>query len=498
MSQCAVRFTGHAGGYHKHMRLTVFFLLAALAFGPRAFAQSLPDLGGPGEVALSPQTERKLGESIVQDIRAHETAFVEDDEVEEYLGTIGARLTAVMAGARYDFQFFLLRDPVVNAFALPGGFVFVHTGLIAIADSESELASVIGHELGHVTQRHIARMFAQQQQVQMPMMVALAAALLLARSRPDLASGAAAATQATIVQQQLGYSRDYEREADRVGQEALAAAGFDPRAMASFFEKMQRSTRLSDDNSIPGYFRTHPLTPERIANAESRAAAMPYRQYADSPQFQLVRAKLKAEGGDPADAVKQFEGAVRDGRYASEAAAHYGLAAALLRARRPADADAQIAVLRTLGKPDPMIETLAARIKEALGERAAATALLEQARAKYPYSWSVFYAYIQQLQRAGRNEDAEAKLTDSLRQRPRDLRLHTLLAKTYASLGKRLLQHQEQAEVYVLQGSLPAAIEQLQLARTAGDGDFYQLSVVDARLKDLRAQHAADLRDQRR
>ena len=145
-----------------------------------------------------------------------------------------------------------------------------------------------------------------------------------------------------------------------------------------------------------------------------------------------------------------------------------------------------------------MIETLAARIKESLGDRDAATSLLEQARGKYPYSWSVFYAYIQQLQRAGRNDEAQAKLLEPLRQRPRDLRLHSLLAKTYASLGKRLLQHQEQAEVYLLQGSLPAAIEQLQLARTAGDGDFYQLSVVDARLKDLRAQHAAELREQRR
>jgi predicted Zn-dependent protease len=268
--------------------------------------------------------------------------------------------------------------------------------------------------------------------------------------------------------------------------------------MAAFFERMQRSTRLADDNSIPGYFRTHPLTFERIADAQNRAAAMPYRQHADSPQFQLVRAKLRAEAGEPADAVKQFQSAVHDGRYASEIAAHYGLATALLRARRAADAETELGTLRALGKSDPMIEMLAARIKLARGDAAAATALLEQARAKYPYSRPVFYAYVEALQQSGRDPQAAALLTESLRQRPRDLKLHSLLARTYASLGKRLLQHQEQAEVYVLQGTLPAAIEQLQLARTAGDGDFYQLSVVDARLKDLRAQHAAELRDERR
>lgn len=479
-------------------RLVAYGLIGALALGPRALAQSLPDLGGPGDVALSPTTERKLGESIVREIRARETTYVEDAEVEDYLASLGARLTQVMSGARYDFQFFLLRDPTINAFALPGGFVFVHTGLIAAADTESELASVLGHELGHVTQRHIARMFAQEQQMQMPMMVALAAALLLSRSRPDLASGAAAATQAGIVQNQLNYSREFEREADRVGLQALAAAGFDPHAMAAFFEKMQRSTRLSDDSSVPGYFRTHPLTFERIADAQSRAAALPYHQHPDSPEFQLVRAKLRADVGESDAAVRYFQGALSEGRYASEAAAHYGLASALLRARRPAEADAEVARLRALGTADPMVETLAARVKEARGDHAAAMSLLEQAHAKYPYARPVFYAYAEQLQRAGRDQEAAAQLSDALRQRPHDLRLHSLLAKTYAALGKRLLQHQQLAEVYALQGSLAAAIEQLQLARAAGDGDFYQLSVVDARLKDLRTEHAAELRDQKK
>src|SRR5712691_7112150 len=156
--------------------------------------------------------------------------------------------------------------------------------------------------------------------------------------------------------------------------------------MAAFFEKMQRSTRVSDDGSIPGYLRTHPVTTERIADAQNRAASMPYKQHLDNPEFQLVRAKVRAEAGEPRDAVAHFESSLRDGRYASEAAAHYGLATALLRARKLREAEAEVARLRAAGGSDPMIETLAARVQQALGDNAAAAAILADARARFPYS----------------------------------------------------------------------------------------------------------------
>jgi predicted Zn-dependent protease len=336
-------------------------------------------------------------------------------------------------------------------------------------------------------------MFGQQQQMQMPMLAALAAAVVLGLRRPDLASGAVAATQAGAVQSQLGYSRDFEREADRVGLQALGDAGYDPRAMAMFFEKLQRATRIVDDGSVPGYLRSHPVTTERIADAQNKSAGMPYRQHLDSPEFQLVRAKLRSETGDARDAVAFFDSSVRDKRYASETAARYGLANALLRARRAKDAEAELERLRAAGASGPMIETLAARVKTSLGDKAGAGVLLAAARKQFPRSRPILYAYVDSLHDTGKNQDALAVLNDSLRLYPRDARLHSLLAQTYAALGKRLLQHQAQAEVYALEGSLPAAIEQLQLARTAGDGDFYQLSMVDARLKDLRARHSLEL-----
>jgi predicted Zn-dependent protease len=189
---------------------------------------------------------------------------------------------------------------------------------------------------------------------------------------------------------------------------------------------------------------------------------------------------------------------VREKRYVSESAARYGYAAALLRARRAKEAQAELARARTAGAAGPMVETLEARIRQALGDRAGAATLLGEAQARYPHSRPLLYAHADALQEAGRNDQALGLLTESLRAHPRDPQLHQLQAKNYAALGKRLLQHQAQAEVYALQGSLPAAIEQLQIARTAGDGDFYQLSVVDARLKELRAQHAQEMKDAKR
>jgi len=463
-----------------------------------ASGQTLPDLGSAGDSSLPPQVERRIGESIMRDIRFREPTYLDDPEITDYLGNLGARITQAAAGARYDFEFFAMRDHTINAFALPGGFVGVHTGLITAAESESEVASVLAHEVAHVTQRHIARMLGQQQQMQLPMLAALAAAVLLGRSRPDLAAGALAGAQAGAVSNVLAYSRDFEREADRVGFQALNDAGFDVRAMGTFFEKMQRGMRLSDDGSFPGYLRTHPMTIERIADAQNRAGSERYKQHLDSPEFQLVRAKLRAASGEARDAVQHFQAAVRERRYATESAARYGLASALLRARGPGEADAEVARVRAAGGAGPMVETLAARIKLARGEHAAATKLLGDAYARYPHSRPLLYAHIDALQESGRNQDALALLTDSLRLYGRDTRLYAMQSKNYAALGKRSLQHQSQAEVYALQGSLPAAIEQLQLARSAGDGDFYQLSVVDARLKELRAQHAAELRDAKR
>ncbi len=481
------------------MRYLAWLLAASLVFLPRASAQTsaaqLPDLGDASGSDLPLQTERKIGESIVRDIKLRDPSYLDDPEVAEYLNGLGARLSGAGTGARQDFEFFAIRDASINAFALPGGFIGVNTGLISATDNESEIASVIAHEMAHVTQRHIARGFGIQKQMQLPMMIALAASILLARSRPDLASGAVAAAQGGAVQTQLSFSRDFEREADRIGFQTLAASGFDVRSMGTFFEKMQRYTRILDGGNVPTYLRSHPVTSERITDAQNRAESMPYRQRADPLEYHLVRAKVRAEAADVHDAVKTFSDAVNDRRYANEPGARYGLAVALLRAKEPRRADVEISRLRSDGVASPMVDTLAARVRLESGDKAGALAILKAALARHPHRRPVLYALLGTLQDQGRYEEVLAALVETLRLYPRDPKLHEARARAYAGQGKRLLQHQAQAEFYILQGSLPAAIEQLQIAQSSGDGNFYDLSVVDARLKELRAEHARELQD---
>jgi predicted Zn-dependent protease len=480
------------------MRITPLLLAGLVACAPPALGQGLPELGDAAGAVISPQVERRIGESIVREIRYRDPAYVDDAEVSAYLDSLGRRLLAAVPGAGQDFEFFAVRDAAINAFALPGGFLGVHTGLLLAAESESELASVLAHEIAHVTQRHIARLIGAQQQMQLPSMVALAAAILLGGSRPDLAAGAAAAAQGGVISQQLAYTRDFEREADRIGFRTLLDAGFDVRAMPGFFEKMQRYGRLGDDGTVPSYLRTHPMTTERIADAQGRAADAPYRQHLDSLDFHLVRAKLRADRGEPQEAAAAFAAAVRERRFASEAAARYGLVSALLRARAFERARTELGALRATGAASAMIETLAARVQQASGDAAGALATLRQALQRYPGRLPLIYAYAEALQRAGRHGEALAALEDPVRRHPGDPRLRALQAESYAAQGRRLLQHQAQAELYLLRGSVPAAIEQLQLAQAAGDGNFYELSAVEARLKELRARHAQELRDAKR
>ena len=219
---------------------------------------------------------------------------------------------------------------------------------------------------------------------------------------------------------------------------------------------------------------------------QNRAQDVVYRQVPDSVEFQLVRAKLKSEQGSPGDALVVFKDQVNARRFASEAGAHYGLAAALLRVREFKGAESELAELRRLIGSHPMVELLAARIKAGAGDLKGAHEIVVAAAKQHPNYRPLSYAQVDYLQLLGRHPEAVAALGELIKIYPRDARLFNLQAKSYATIGKRLLQHQALAEAYLLQGTLPAAIEQLQLAQRSGDGDFYELSSVDARLRQLR------------
>ncbi len=470
------------------MNLRHLFLLVPLLALPAGQADGLPDLGEASQSALSPQNERRIGEAVMFDIR-RDRSMVDDTELTDYLNNLGYRLVAASQGNRQDFEFFVLRDNTLNAFALPGGFIGVHTGLLLAAQNESELAAVLGHEIAHVTQHHLARMIAKQDQSMVTSLAALAVAILAARSNPQAANAAMATAQASSMQTELDFTREHEREADRIGLQTTADAGFDPRAAALFFERLQKVNRLYENNA-PEYLRTHPVTSERIADIQNRIESLPYRQVPDSLEFQLVRAKLRAGEGTPQQAVAWFEAALREKKYNSETASRYGLAAALLRAKDPARAERELAQLRKSPPANAMVENLAAQIMISAGRHDGALTQYQAALKKFPNHRALLYGYAETLLQAHQSATALKLVNDRLSLRPGDERLYELQAQAYAMQGKALLSHQAQAEAYARQGSLAAAIEQLQLGLKAGDGDFYQLSMAEARLKALRAEHA--------
>ena len=442
-------------------------LALTLAAQPVA-AADLPDLGEVSRQYFSDQEEQLLGRTILRDVYT-DPRYLDDAAIEHYLDQLGYRVVAVSSRNQQRFNFFVVTDPTINAFAMPGGLIGVHTGLLLAAQSESELASVIAHEIAHVTQDHIARMVAAQSQSQWPTLAALALALLAARSNPNVASAAIATTQAYSIQSQLNYSRDYEREADRLGYDTLSQAGFDPRGMEEFFGRMQRANRFYD-TSAPAYLRTHPLTTERIADMAARSESAPYQQIADSLEFQLVRARLRAMDDSPQDAVRAAQTALKDGRYSSAIAARYELVAALGRARQFSEAETELQALLTGKAASPMIAQLAGDTALAAGQ--------------HPEYRPLVHGLIRAQLAGGRRADALALVERQLALQAGDRRLWRLAAEAHAGLGHRLASHRAQAEAAALSGNLVAAIEQITLGLKAGDGSFQELSAADARRRE--------------
>ena len=472
----------------------LFVLWVCLA--PSTVAQGLPDLGDASESSLSALEERRLGDEIMREVRA-DRAYYDDAEATDYLRALGNRLVTRGANSRLEFNFFLMQERSINAFALPGGFIGVHTGLLVAAQSESELAGVLAHEIAHVTQRHIARIVAQQKQSAIVSLAALAIAILAARSSSDISSAASALGSAGAIQNMLNFTRDHEREADRVGLQILDSAGYDPRGMAVFFERLQRATRVYEVGA-PTYLRTHPVTYERIADIQNRLDGLRYRQVPDSIDFQLTRAKLRAESDPPAQARAFFEESLSEHRYLSEAASRYGLVASLVRSKDYVRARKEYETLRRTAGAHPMIQTLGCRLRAAAAETDGAQACYKDTLRDYPNHRAATYEYAELLLQGGRAEPALAVIAQRQRFFAEDPKLYLLQGQAYALQGKRLAQHRATGEAYARMGNVRAAIEQMQIALRSRDGDFYELSATEARLRDLRKIDEAQRKAERK
>ncbi|MEY2634051.1 MAG: hypothetical protein RIR00_2705, partial [Pseudomonadota bacterium] len=452
-------------------------------------ADELPDLGDDSRSELSPLMEKRLGQQIMNEIRLKEPSYLDDPEVEAYLNQIGGKLVAASNDPGYGFTFFAISDNSINAFAMFGGYIGVNTGLLLNAQNESELAGVLSHEISHVTQRHLARQVTQEKRVSMASMLAMAVGLLAARSNANVATAAIASASAGSIQSQLSFSRDYEREADRFGFETMKRAGMDVRGMSGFFQRLQRATRVYENNA-PVYLRSHPITLERISDMQNRETDERYRQVPDSLEFQLVRAKLRAMNGTPLEAVQDLGLVVSDGKFLAAGPAHYGLAVALARKKDWSGAETQLNLARQKKVISPMLDRLAGQTRIELGDVQAGLGLLRDALNRYPFSAALRYSYADNLLEHQQAETAQRFLENQLPLYPQDQRLRSQLARAYADQGRRAAQHSMLAELYSLRGETGAAIEQLQFAQRSGDANFYELSVIDARLRELRQRLA--------
>ena len=471
----------------RSVPLIALLSILPVANGP---SQTLPDLGDASQAVISPAQERKLGEATMRQVHSS-GAYLDDPEVEAYLNALGQRLILSLNGPRSDFEFFAIADPAINAFALPGGFIGIHTGLILLTQSESELASVVAHEISHVTQHHIARFVAAQQKNDLLTLGAMVLAAVAARSRPDMATAGIAAAQGLNTQFAINFTRDHELEADRIGFQLLDKAGFDTRAMPTMFERLQRATRPYENSNVPSYHRTHPISYERIAEAINRAETRPYRQITDSRDFHFVRALLKSYQGTTAkDAILDFETSLAERKFNDEAATRYGLVAALLRDKQFAKASQQLAILEKSTGPHPMIEAIAGQVLAQSGNRPAAIKRYQAALQRYPNHMQLVYDYPDALLETGQNALATQFIESQLVRFPNDGRLHRLAAKGFAALGKKMLQHAHQGEYYARLGNLKGAIDQFETAIKAGDGNFYQISTAESRLRALKQELA--------
>ena len=494
------------------MKLICSIIALSLLFPANTFSHELPNLGDVSQVTVTPYQERQIGLKIMRQIRA-DPSYMDDPEIASYLSNLGHRLIANSdeADADQSFEFFAVEDPSINAFALPGGFMGFNSGLIVAAQSESELAAVMSHEIAHVTQKHLARMIASQKYDLVKSIAALALAILASRANnPQASQAVLVASQASMIQSKLDFTRKHEKEADRIGLSILLDAGFDPQGMTTFFERLQKSGRFHE-NGAPSYLRTHPITYERIADIQNRTREMPYRQAPDSMDFLLVRAKLRAYQGKPHDAVVQFKTRLDEKRYANEAVERYGYIHALLRHKKYKQADSELTHLyellhgnsqsaaltdHPLGKTvrveqkyiiaGAMIETLSASVKLANGKTAEAYNTYTTALKVYPQYRALIHGYADALIQNKQIDTALEFIGKQLQLIQTDPKLYSLQAQCYALSGNKMLEHRALAESYFLKGHYVAAADQLQIALQNDNGNFYQLSSIEARLKQVR------------
>ncbi|RZU99054.1 M48 family metalloprotease [Spiribacter vilamensis] len=417
---------------------------------------SLPDMGNPSSQALPAGEAARIGLEMMREIR-QEVDLVDDPAVNAYIRDLGARIAAATDTPAAAYRFFVVDDPRINAFAMPGGYIGVHSGLITASRNESELGSVIAHELSHVTQRHIARRIAAAEQTGLRTAAMVLAGLVIGSQHPQAGAAAVTTGMASGVDSQLAYSRDHEREADRTGIRILARANLDPTGMADFFEVLQADNRYR--SRAPAFLSTHPLTRARIADTRSMARELKPESVFESPDYGYARARLQvAAASHPEDAVDDFRARIE----ADDAPARrYGLAIALIADDAPEQAaDLLESLLDDAGAHDLIYVGLAeAALAEDRIDRALAR--IDDGLSLFPDSTGLQVGRVEALLQADRARDALASTRDLTHQQPDAPGIWQLHARAASAANDPDESALAMARYYAAQGDLQAGLSQL-------------------------------------
>ena len=490
-------------------------LLGGLAGPTRAQETALPDIGSSAGQVLSPADEARYGAMTLRELRRLDL-LLEDPLLDDWLDGVGHRLGAASDVVDQPYTFFLVRSRQINAFATLGGYIGVNAGLVLTATREDEVASVMAHEIAHVTQRHVLRSVERAQRDAVPIMLGMLAAIAAASASNSSNSGAA--TQAAIAggmgliqQRQINYTRSNEYEADRLGIQTLARAGYDPDAMGDFFAALQRATRSSAAGyEIPEYLRTHPITITRIGEARDRAATLDRH---DAPGAAVAPARHPLLPGDLASGLAEAaarsdefpwalerirvlsagtpQAALLEYRGLEAPTAHqrYGQAIAQLQAGRPAQARELLAPLLDSHPGHVWVELAMADAEFGAGQRAAAVARFEALLERLPRHRAASLAYARRLIEAGGAEDGR-RAAELLRPLlgggdGADPAFQRSFARASELAGDTNRAAEAHAEAAFLGGRVEDALNQLEALKRRDDVDYYQRARVDARIAEI-------------
>lgn len=445
----------------------------------------LPNLGDTSSIMISPSQEKILGQRWLRAYRS-QVPTSSDPLIINYLEQLFDRLLPYSQLDEKRVDLVVAQNNTLNAFAVPGNIIGVHTGLLNYAKTENQLAAVLAHEMGHLSQRHYARRLEQQKNMMMPMLAGMLAGLVLAaNSNSDAGVAAIMGTQAAAQQASLAFSRQNEQEADRIGMQTMIQAGLDPHAAADMFEEMMRANRLN--RRPPEYLLTHPVNETRVADARNRAMQYEHKPAADDLEFQLMRTRVRIDAEEtPQIAARMFKSELSK-ESTNPDASRYGLVLALTQASQFEQAREELAPLLEKDSDRVTYQIMRADIEISAERYKNGLEILESQLQKHPTSYPLIIRHAEALMKAGIYQQCAEILERYSRKRSNDDYVWYLLAEVNGLAGNILGVHEARAEYFILNGVYDRAQIQLRNALKLTEGNSYRTALIEERLKYVEA-----------